>query len=133
MPAPAANAPRILFMDDESDIRKIGERVLTYLGYRATTVAEGQAALTAYEEAMQTGDPFAATILDLTIHGGMDGSETQQRLRALDPKVKSIVSTGHSVGNVTTEYAAHGFVGTISKPYEISTLKRVLDEVLAAS
>ncbi len=128
----SAPAPRrrILFMDDEPDIRRIGQRVLQYLGYDAVLVANGEEAVTAYASAHEAGAPFDAVILDLTIPGGMGGSEAMQRLRSLDPAVKGIVSSGYSTDDAVAHYEAHGFVATVSKPYEIATLQAVLNHVL---
>ena len=130
MPPPTATSARILFMDDEADIRKVGARVLTYLGYRTTAVNNGEDAIAAYASAQAEGDPFAAVILDLTIHGGLGGAETIQRLREIDPDVKGLVSTGHACGDIANDYQHYGFVDTISKPYEIAALKAVLELVL---
>lgn len=125
--------PRVLFMDDEPDIRRIGQRVLNYLGYEAVLVANGEEALSTYAAARDAGQPFDAVILDLTIPGGMGGTETMQRLLSLDPAAKGIVSSGYSNDDAVCAHGAYGFVATVSKPYEIATLQAVLDRVLADS
>lgn len=119
-------------MDDEPDIRRVGERVLKHLGYDTVTVTDGDEAIAAYREAAQSESPFVAVILDLTIPGGMGGVETMQQLITLDPEVKGIVSSGYSSGDVESSYEAYGFVAAVSKPYEIATLKGVLERLLGA-
>ncbi len=77
----------ILVMDDQEQIRGLIEMFLKKLGYSAVTSADGAEALEKYKDAMGSGNPFNAVILDLTIPGGMGGSETIKRLMEIDPGV----------------------------------------------
>lgn len=121
---------RILVMDDEPAIRSVVARVLTTFGYESVTVPDGHAAVHAYQEAQREGRPFATVILDLTIPGGMGGRETLERLRAIDPAVCAIVSSGYSEANETAAYAAQGFRAFLKKPFSRDDVGRVLAEVL---
>jgi hypothetical protein len=38
-----------------------------------------------YRKARESGQPFAAVILDLTVPGGMGGKETAKKLLEIDP------------------------------------------------
>ena len=51
-------------------------------------------------------------------------------LRAIDPEVKAIVSSGYSSDPVMANYRAHGFAAMIAKPYEVNEFARVLRETL---
>ena len=121
---------RVLFMDDEEILQELVAAMLGYLGYEATCAAHGAQALERYEEARAAGRPFAAVIVDLTVPGGMGGHETVRRLRALDPKVKAIVSSGYSNDPIMAEYAQNGFDGVIAKPYQMLELGNVLEQVI---
>jgi signal transduction histidine kinase/ActR/RegA family two-component response regulator len=121
---------RILVMDDEPAIRRVVARVLTSFGYESVTVPDGQAAIDAYQGAQREGRPFAAVILDLTIPGGMGGRQAIERLRAIDPSVCAIVSSGYSESNETAAYAAQGFRAFLNKPFSRDDVGRVLAEVL---
>jgi CheY-like chemotaxis protein len=94
------------------------------------TVPDGQAAIDAYQGAQREGRPFAAVILDLTIPGGMGGRQAIERLRAIDPSVCAIVSSGYSESNETAAYAAQGFRAFLNKPFSRDDVGRVLAEVL---
>ncbi|WP_221029871.1 response regulator [Actomonas aquatica] len=122
--------PRILFMDDEADIRRVGGKVLKYLGYEAVEVTKGEEAIAAYTEALNSDRPFVAAILDLQIKGGMDGIATMEKLRELDPDVKGILSSGLPKDTADPSIASYGFAGTINKPYEIAALSAVLKDIL---
>ena len=119
-------------MDDEAVIRKILEAALAKLGYASVSVADGQAALDAYQEAMKEDDPFDAVILDITVPGGMGGEEAIELLKAIDPDVKGIVSSGYATGGAMSMPQLLGFRGVIAKPYSIQELSHVLHDVLSS-
>lgn len=122
---------RILVVDDEEPIRLVLGEMLRVLGYDFEAVAEGNQALERYECLLKAGHPFAAVIMDLTIQSGMGGREAVERLLQIDPKVKVIVSSGHSNDSTMAHYRELGFCGVIPKPYELNNLARVLESVLA--
>lgn len=121
---------KILVMDDEVDIRNILQDMLNYLGYKVELSSDGLSALGLYKKALLSGDPFDAVIMDLTIPGGMGGEETIKHLLKLDPKVKAIVSSGYSSGDVISSFRDYGFKGAINKPYTIEELSNELSRVL---
>ena len=121
---------RILVMDDEEYIRIILGRMLKKLGYEVHLACDGQEAIDNYTSKMNSTEPFDAVIMDLTIPGGMGGSETIQELLKIDPNVKAIVSSGYSSDPVMANYLEYGFCGVIPKPYEIYKLNKVLHEAL---
>ena len=133
-PAPAAASAamrgRVLFMDDEADIRRIGQVMLARLGFEATGVADGAEALDEFTRAIATGRPYDAVILDLTIPGGVGGRQTIQEMLRVNPAVRAIVSSGYSNDEVLANYRQHGFRGRVTKPYEIAELERVLRAVV---
>jgi PAS domain S-box-containing protein len=121
---------RILLMDDEPVVRQVVSRMLAALGFEVITAAEGSTALTLYREALAGDAPFDAVILDLTVPGGMGGAEAIGLLRAIDPNVKAIVSSGYSSDPVMSSYRSHGFSGVIAKPFRAGDLSSVLRQVL---
>ena len=130
---PAGNSRgRILLMDDEERVLTTIGTVLNVLGYDALGVSNGEAAVEAYRTARETGNPFDAVILDLTIQGGMGGVKTVQLLREIDPGVKAIVSSGYADSPVMENFSAYGFAAVIAKPYEVEQIRALLDRVLAA-
>jgi PAS domain S-box-containing protein len=121
---------RILFMDDEEPIRRLGQALLQSLGYEARVVADGKAAVREYELATQAKRPFDLVMLDLTVPGGMGGLETLGALRKINPEVKAIVTSGYSSDPVLGNYRSNGFLGVVPKPYRISDLGRTVQAVL---
>ena len=95
-PAAPGAQQRVLFMDDELVLQELVDTMLTHLGYEVVCAADGEEAVARYTEALTAQQPFAVVILDLTVPGGTGGQETLQRLRAIDPGVRAIVSSGYS-------------------------------------
>ncbi len=128
--AGAAPSRRILVMDDEQVIREIVGHTLGHLGYEVVLAKDGEEALAAYVRANGEGRPFAAVLLDLTVRGGMGGSETMRRLRALDAGVKAILMTGYSNDAAFRDPVAHGFKAALGKPFSAESLRLLLEEIL---
>ncbi len=120
----------ILLMDDEKNVRKSVLKMLKYIGYEAETANNGEEALSMYKKAKESGLPFDAVIMDLTIRGGMGGQEAIQLLRELDPEVKAIVSSGYFNDPIMANYKEYGFSGVIPKPYEMEALSKLLYSVI---
>ena len=121
---------KILVMDDEPLIRNLVKRMLNIIGHAVDTANHGQQAIELYARALKSGSPYDVVILDLTVQGGMGGQETIQKLLAIDPKVKAIVSSGYSNDPIMANYKDYGFCGVVAKPYETHELNRAINEVL---
>ena len=127
-PAPPASLalPRILVLEDDESISEVLGEILVGLGQEATFTTSGEAAVAAYQEAAARGNPFSLAILDLTIRGGMGGRETMQALRQLDPNVRAVVASGYTEDDALTNFADHGFLAALKKPYDIDAIERIL-------
>ncbi|MCX6830078.1 MAG: ATP-binding protein, partial [candidate division Zixibacteria bacterium] len=122
---------KILIMDDDETIRLVAGMALSNLGYSIETACDGNKAIELYRQAMESGRPFDAVIIDLTIPGGMGGKETIAGLTQIDPEVKAIVSSGYSNDPIMAEYWKYGFKGFVPKPYKVQQLSKALHELLS--
>ena len=66
--------------------------------------------------------------MDLVIPGKMGGEEAVQHILSLDPTAKCIISSGYSTGETMSKYTKLGFKGSITKPFKVEDLIRVLNE-----
>jgi DNA-binding NarL/FixJ family response regulator len=82
---------------------------------------------------MQDGKRFDLVIMDLTVPMGMGGQEAVRELLKIDPQARAIVSSGHSGDPIVSNYRAHGFVGTMPKPYRMEELKIIVQKALASA
>jgi two-component system, cell cycle sensor histidine kinase and response regulator CckA len=95
-------------------------------------VKDGVEAIEIYTDRLKSDQPFDAVILDLTVKGGMEGEQTIQELRKIDPDVKAIVSSGYFNDPVMANFEDYGFMGSMAKPYEMKDVKTVLEKVFRA-
>jgi two-component system, cell cycle sensor histidine kinase and response regulator CckA len=118
----------ILLVDDEPKVLDICERFLRSLGYSVLTAKNGQEALETYEKNKAN---VAIVVIDM-IMPGMNGRELFDQLRAIQPSLKALVSTGYSVESAVSDLMIRGCKGYIQKPFSIRVLakeiRRILDE-----
>jgi two-component system cell cycle sensor histidine kinase/response regulator CckA len=121
---------KILVMDDESMICDVATALLGMLGHEVDFAMNGEETIAKYQAAIQSGKPFDLVILDLTIRGGIGGTETLRKLSAIDPRVKAVVSSGYADNAVVANYRDYGFTAFLNKPYSMDGLRNVLNAVL---
>jgi two-component system cell cycle sensor histidine kinase/response regulator CckA len=126
----AAN-PRILVLEDDPLVRSLIVRNLTSNGFDVTESAEGSETVRMYQESLTQSRPFDLVILDLSIPNGMGGVRTMEKLRAIDPEVFAIVSSGYSDDPVMANPASYGFAAVLPKPYEPADMLRLVRNILA--
>jgi len=122
----------ILVMDDEEMILELTSEMLDYLGYQAITCADGTEAVSLYKAAMESGHPFSAVIMDLTIPGSMGGKEAAQQILAIDPQACLIVSSGYSNDPIMADFRKYGFCGAVAKPYTAGEFGEMLSSLLVS-
>lgn len=121
---------RILLMDDEEMVLETGGKILEFLGYETAFARDGVEAIKIFREARESGIPFHGIIMDLTIPGGMGGKEAARQIKAIDPDIKIIVSSGYALDNLMEDYRDFGFSGVLSKPYLVEEISEILNRVL---
>ena len=125
-------ALKILVMDDEPLVREALSEMLKLMGHGVCSCEDGESVLREYEQARLRGEAFDVVILDLTIPGGESGEQVLKQLKAIDPAVKAIASSGYTTDRVMTEYVRWGFVDCLPKPYRLIDLQQVLIKAVSA-
>jgi CheY-like chemotaxis protein len=121
---------KVLLMDDEQIILDVTLEVLRFLGYDVMFAKDGEAAYNLYVQEKAAGSPFDLVILDLSVPEGIGGRETVEKLRSFDPRVKAVVSSGHTNDPAVQDFARFGFAGKLSKPYKINDMKQLLESLI---
>ncbi|MEW6379615.1 MAG: PAS domain S-box protein [bacterium] len=121
---------KVLVMDDETTVRNVVTHMLRFLGYEAEAAIDGNEAIDLYKKARESGHPFDAVIMDLTVQGGMGGEQAIQKMHEIDPGVRAIVSSGYSNDAILADFRRAGFSGIIAKPYKVEELAEVLHQVI---
>jgi PAS domain S-box-containing protein len=121
---------KILILEDEDSVRVVVSRILEIIGYEAVGARNGEEALDLFHQAQAANQPFAAVILDLTIPGNMGGKKVLEQLLVSNPHLKAIASTGYPDDPIMTDFGRFGFKAIIAKPFNMTTLSKVLDQVM---
>lgn len=121
-----AGGYRILLMDDEPAILSATSEMLSFLGHDVTVAENGDTAVSLYKQALIGPASFDAVILDITVPGGKGAAETLPLIRALDPGVRVIISSGYATHPLVVDFATSGFVAALVKPYGFKELEESL-------
>jgi CheY-like chemotaxis protein len=119
---PKGNRELILLVDDEMEIAELAATMLTDEGYRVIMAKDGFEALKIYQ---QLGTQVALIILDFFLPV-MDGDAVFDELRALNPEVAVVLSSGFAEQSKLGTMLAQGLKGFIPKPY---TSEKLLEQV----
>jgi CheY-like chemotaxis protein len=119
----------ILLVDDEPKVLDICERFLRSLDYSVLTAKNGQEALETYEKNKPNVD---IVVIDM-IMPGMNGRELFEQLKAKDPSLRALVSTGYSLEGEVSDLMAQGCKGYIQKPFSIRVLAKEIRRILDGS
>ncbi len=119
---PRGQGERILFVDDERAIVRLGERMLHQYGY----VVESQyAVLEALARVEQEPQAFQLVITDQTMPG-MTGLEFAERIRAVRADLPVVLTSGYSSSLNPEQVQLAGVREILSKPYTASMLAEVV-------
>jgi PAS domain S-box-containing protein len=119
---PRGHSELVLVVDDEEPIRNIATQILSRFDYRVLTAANGAEAVALYRN---RGGDIAAVLTDMAMPV-MDGTATIAALKAINPAVKIIGSSGLDSGVKVSAGLRH----FIPKPYTAETLLNALRDVL---
>ncbi len=115
----------LLLVDDEEELRVLGVRMLSRLGFHVLTASDGREAVERYR---QKKGGFRGVILDLTMPR-MDGLEAWTELNRIDPCAKVILMSGFSSEDVVARFEGKGIAGFLQKPFTFEELKKLMSEV----
>ena len=97
--------------------------MLARLGFAVLTAADGAEALSVYAE--HRGE-ISVVLLDLTMPR-LSGGETFRGLRALDPEVRVVMSSGYTEQDIASLFAdGRPPAGFVQKPYTLVELRERL-------
>jgi len=112
----------ILLVEDETEIAELASVMLTDEGYRVILARDGFEALRIYQ---QITKQIGLVILDFFLPV-MDGDAVFDELRALNPDVAVVLSSGFAEQSKLGNMLAQGLRGFIPKPY---TREKLLEQV----
>jgi len=117
VPAHRGCGESILVVDDEALQRQIASQLLSALGYRPITVANGEAAVEYVKQA-----DIDVVLLDMVMPPGINGRETYLQMSRIKPGIKAIITSGFSENDDVRSAQAGGAGSFLHKPYTIEAL-----------
>ena len=116
----------ILLVDDEDMIIDVGCDILKKLGYEVLTTKSGKEAIEIYRIKQKQID---LVILDMVMPE-MDGGDTYDRLRDVNPDIRVLLSSGYSINGHAEKILSRGCDGFIQKPFDIKHLSLEIRKIL---
>jgi len=113
---------RVLLIDDEETLVEYLSKRLLREGYIVKATFSGEEAIE-----VANNDDFDVAVVDLKMPG-MDGVETQKRLKKIQPFLQSIVLTGHGTIDTALESGKENAVKYLLKPIEYDNLLETINE-----
>ena len=123
---PGQASGKILMVDDEPHILKVGTKMLELLGYEVKTAGKWTEALKTFGQDPSDVD---LVIIDM-IMPEMGGGDLFVRLRDIDPGVKVLLSSGYSIDGQASRILDQGCNGFIQKPFSMRELADKVKEIL---
>src|SRR6185437_267999 len=116
--APAVGLPRgnnelLLIVDDELVLREVAKSTLEHFGYQVLAAGSGTEAVAIFNSYRTQ---IAAVIVDMAMPV-MDGTATIKSLKAIDPSIKIIRSSGFNPAAANGEVVTSGGIDLIAKPH----------------
>ena len=108
-------------MEDKPDVRRVAVSLLEQLGYRAIEVETAAAAL----DVIASGKQIDLVFSDVVLPGTTDGLALARTLAERCPHIPVVLTTGY-----TKVFDADPEFPVLRKPYQISTLGRVIHDAL---
>ena len=119
----------ILLVDDDPLILDVGQAMLAALGYAVLVAKDGKEAVEIYRS---DGDRIRLVILDM-IMPDMGGGQTYDQLKAVDPGVNVLLSSGYSIDGQATAILNRGCNGFIQKPFDLQSLSEKVRTIMDAA
>jgi len=113
---------RILLVDDEETLLEYLSKRLLKMGHTVKATFSGEQAIE-----VAKGEHFDVAVVDLKMPG-IDGVETQKRLRDIQPFLQCIVLTGHGSVETALESGQQDAFQYLLKPIDYDNLVAIIND-----
>ena len=122
-----AKRASVLVVDDEVTVRDFIGSVLRRKGYHVIPASDGREALALCGSAPGT---IRAAVVDI-IMPNMAANELLPALKAKQPGIRILLTSGYSEAEVRRLCAAHPGAAFIQKPYTVKQLTKAVSDLMA--
>jgi len=116
---------RVLIVDDDADLARSTALILKCKGFTTSIATSGLVALHQAEQ-----QSFDVVLLDIRMPG-MDGVETYQRLKTIQPDLIAIMMTGFALEERVQASLREGALTVFTKPLALDHLLQLLEDAIA--
>lgn len=118
---------RILIIEDDVKIASATRAILKHLGCNFLLATNGDQAIRMFREYHGSAESIDAALIDITLPGGLDGSEVFLELRKINPELVAIATSGYFDDENPPGILEKGFKSAVPKPYSIADLSSALE------
>jgi len=116
----------ILLVDDEESNRILNQDILESLGYNIYLAEDGLESIEIFSKKHSEID---IVLMDM-IMPRMNGSEAFDKLKEIDENCKVIIASGYTQDENIDKLFNNGLAGFINKPYKISEISQLLNDII---
>jgi two-component system cell cycle sensor histidine kinase/response regulator CckA len=116
----------VLLVDDEEIVVGVGKQMLEKLGYSVLIARSGQEAVDVYKN---SPDEVDLVLLDM-IMPGLEAGDTYDNLKAINPAIKVLLSSGYGLDQNASAIIDRGCNGFIQKPFNMKILEDKVGGIL---
>jgi signal transduction histidine kinase/ActR/RegA family two-component response regulator len=114
----------VLLVDDEEMLRAVTRRALERVGYEVIEARNGAEGVERFRARRDIG----LVVLDMAMPV-MGGAECFRQLRAIDPNVRVLLASGHTIEQDARACLAAGALGFLEKPFRTARLLEALANI----
>ncbi|HEY5648870.1 MAG TPA: response regulator, partial [Nitrospiria bacterium] len=117
---------KALIIDDEESVRGLAGEMLEKMGFTVLRAENGREGIDLFR---QDPDGIRLVLLDMTMPY-LNGEDVFRELQQIQPRVKTILSSGYSEQAAANRFTEKGLAGFIQKPYRYEDLLIVVKKAL---
>jgi PAS domain S-box-containing protein len=115
-----------LVVDDERAVRELAVAALVRAGFEVEQAVDGQEGV---DRVRLNPQRYTIVLLDLTMPR-LDGEEALRRMRALNPQLRVILTSGFNEQAIIDRFAGRGLAGFLPKPFSVDMLLGMVRDAL---
>jgi CheY-like chemotaxis protein len=124
-----SHSPTVLVVDDEPDILKLIESILSEEGFEVIHAKSADAAIKAFERLGRRPD----LLLTDVVMPGMSGPMLADKLLQAEPELRVLFMSGYDDRHVVQRYVLEKGFKLIPKPFTVKNLRAAVNAVLKAA
>ncbi|MEA2103489.1 MAG: ATP-binding protein [Candidatus Cloacimonadota bacterium] len=120
---------KILLVEDDEFLINIFSRILSDYDIIVDFAKTGMNAVKKIKEKLQTPNSFDLVVIDLNLMNSISGTETIEKIREVDSKVKSVITSGDKSNKVIKNFSDYGFSAVLNKPYTCDDIIKIINRL----